>query len=117
YQLLRIAKEAIANSVRHAEPKTIEVRLECKEPNLVELTIRDDGKGFDANEPHSRLGHYGLIGMKERAEELGAKLAVTSIPGTGTEVRVIAASGIKTKPSNDSRQTAERLESLQKQKA
>lgn len=117
YQLLRIAKEAIANAIRHAEPKTIEVRLEHKKPNLIELTIRDDGKGFDANEPHSRLGHYGLIGMKERAEELGAKLTVTSARGAGTEVRVIAASGIKTKPSNDSRQAAERMDSLENQKA
>lgn len=117
YQLLRIAKEAIANSIRHAEPKTIEVHLECKKPNLLELTVRDDGKGFDANEPHSQLGHYGLIGMKERAEELGAKLTVISTPGAGTEVRVIAASGVKTKPVGDSRQSAERMESLEKQKA
>ncbi|HEX6546281.1 MAG TPA: triple tyrosine motif-containing protein, partial [Bryobacteraceae bacterium] len=117
YQLLRIAKEAIANSIRHAEPKTIEVRLECRKPNVIELAVRDDGKGFDVNEPHSQLGHYGLVGMEERAEELGAKLTVTSAPGAGTEVRVVAESVVKMKSSNDSRQSAERMESLEKQKA
>jgi signal transduction histidine kinase len=116
YQLLRIAKEAIANAVRHAEPKTIEVRLECR-PNAIELVIRDDGKGFDVNQRHSQLGHYGLIGMKERAEELGAKLMVTSTLGLGTEVRVISASHIKSKPVEDSRVSADRVESLEKQKA
>jgi ligand-binding sensor domain-containing protein/signal transduction histidine kinase len=94
YQLLRIAQEAIANSIRHGAPKTLEVRLEWKEEQVLELMIRDDGKGFSTDVEHAHFGHYGLVGMRERADEIGAKLVITSIPGFGTEVTVL----LKTTP-------------------
>ena len=102
YQLLRIAREALANSIRHGEPKTIEIRLECRKANTIELTIKDDGKGFDAEAQHARPGHYGLVGMRERADELGARLTVNSVRGLGTEVFVSVMGGTKARAEGES---------------
>ena len=88
YQLLRIAQEAIANSVRHAAPQTLEVRFESKGAEEIELAIRDDGKGFNADVEYAQFGHYGLVGIRERADEIGAKLVIASMRGLGTEVLV-----------------------------
>jgi signal transduction histidine kinase/ligand-binding sensor domain-containing protein len=88
YQLLRIAQEAVSNAVQHAEPKTVEVRLECVDDGL-ELLVRDDGAGFSTETQHAELGHYGLLGMQERAGEIGARLMITSVRGLGTDVKVM----------------------------
>jgi signal transduction histidine kinase len=48
--------------------------------------IRDDGAGFGANDAHLQAGHYGLIGMRERASQIGAVLVLDSQPGQGTTV-------------------------------
>jgi ligand-binding sensor domain-containing protein/signal transduction histidine kinase len=116
YQLLRIAQEAVANSVRHAEPKTIEIRLAFRKDNA-ELLIKDDGKGFDTNVRHSQPGHYGLVGMHERANELGAKLIVTSMPGFGAEILVTAPIGTKWRPGAEGHDAPEQHETMEKQKA
>jgi ligand-binding sensor domain-containing protein/anti-sigma regulatory factor (Ser/Thr protein kinase) len=97
YQLLRIAQEAVSNSVRHAKPKSIEIRLHLVE-NTLELEIQDDGVGFStdaqlkdvgqSNGTGPRAGHYGLLGMQERAGEIGATLMITSMRGAGTTVAV-----------------------------
>ena len=53
------------------------------------LRIKDDGRGFDQNGVFATLGgHFGLIGMRERAERLGGELRLASHPGEGTEVEV-----------------------------
>jgi signal transduction histidine kinase/ligand-binding sensor domain-containing protein len=85
YQLLRIAQEAISNSLRHADAKKLEIRLQstAREANL---TIADDGVGFEANS--TPFGHFGLVGMRERAEEIGAELNIVSVPGNGTSVQI-----------------------------
>lgn len=88
YQLLRIAQEAVSNAIRHAEPKTIEVRLQYVDAGL-ELLVRDDGIGFSTEAQHAELGHYGLIGMRERAGEIGAKLMIASVRNLGTDVKAI----------------------------
>jgi signal transduction histidine kinase len=62
---------------------------------VVRLRIRDDGKGIatDVTE-QGRAGHYGLAGMPERARRIGAKLAILSGAGTGTEIELTLASSI-----------------------
>jgi signal transduction histidine kinase/ligand-binding sensor domain-containing protein len=88
YNLLRIASEAINNSVKHSGAKTIEVVLQRTAESL-ELSVKDDGIGFSRENGNSRPGHYGLIGMKERAAQIGAELRMTSEPGRGTTVTAV----------------------------
>ncbi len=116
YQLLRIAKEALANSIRHGEPKTIEVRLAFIRDN-VELSIRDDGRGFDTDARRPQPGHYGLVGMRERANELDAKLVVTSVPGLGAEVLVTAPINTKSRAGAEGHETPDQRETMENQKA
>lgn len=80
--IYRVAEEALNNVVRHAMATTLIVRLDHA------LTIRDDGVGFDPaqNQPE---GHYGLVGMRERATLCGGDLTVTSKPGAGTCVQLV----------------------------
>lgn len=87
YNLLRIAQEAITNSVRHSHARTIEVALDCSDTDIC-LAVRDDGSGFDAALSEMDRGHYGLVGMRERAAEVGGSLQLSTIPGKGTTVRV-----------------------------
>jgi signal transduction histidine kinase len=89
YNLLRIAQEAIANSLKHSGARTIEVSLETT-PRDVRLIVRDDGCGFENREHElSGLGHYGLIGMRERARQIGAAFDLESRPGRGATVRIV----------------------------
>ena len=89
YNLLRIAQEAIANSIKHSGARTIEVFLDSS-PERMRLRIRDDGSGFDDPDVNGpRAGHYGLIGIKERATQIGAVLRLDAAPGRGTEVEVL----------------------------
>jgi signal transduction histidine kinase len=88
YNLLRIASEAVNNSVKHSGAKTIEVVLHIA-PEGLQLSVKDDGAGFSRENGNVRPGHYGLIGMKERAAQIGAKLDLASEPGRGTTVSVL----------------------------
>jgi signal transduction histidine kinase len=83
--LLRVGQEAITNAVRHARAKTIKVTLEFGERQF-RLTVRDDGKGFDPASPPPSPGGFGLLGMRERAQELKSDLQVRSKPDGGTEI-------------------------------
>jgi len=88
--LLRIGQEAMTNAMKHAQAKSLRVEL-AFEPKQIKLRVQDDGCGFDAqNGAASRDGHFGLIGMRERAERLRGKLTVESRPGAGTEIKVTA---------------------------
>jgi ligand-binding sensor domain-containing protein/signal transduction histidine kinase len=82
--LLRIGQEAINNAVKHAQAQRILVNL-VFDARRVQLIVRDDGRGFN-NQVNGRDGHFGLIGMKERAEQIGGTLSVQSSEGAGTEV-------------------------------
>ena len=86
--LLRIAHEAVANAARHANPRNIWAGLEYAHDH-VSLEIRDDGRGFDPASAAPR-GHFGLLGMHERAGKLTAKLGIESRPGHGTTIRITA---------------------------
>jgi len=86
--VLRIAQEAVTNAVKHAAAKTVWVNLYL-DPHTLQLVVRDDGRGFELSGVFVLVGgHFGLLGMRERAERLGGNLEVSSEPGGGTEVRV-----------------------------
>jgi signal transduction histidine kinase len=82
-----IGREALANAFRHAGAQTIEAEVTFGERDL-HVRIRDDGRGIDAAvlDAGSRPGHFGLIGIRERAKKLGAQVNVWSKAGLGTEV-------------------------------
>jgi signal transduction histidine kinase/ligand-binding sensor domain-containing protein len=82
--VLRIAQEAMLNSVRHSGARTLDVTLETRRDQL-HLLVKDDGAGFD-HRTRAPRGHYGLTGMRERAAQIGAALQLTSHPGRGTTV-------------------------------
>ncbi|MGW2314175.1 sensor histidine kinase [Actinomadura luteofluorescens] len=88
-ELLAIHGEALANVARHAGARSVTVRL-AVEPDAVVLCVSDDGRGFALTsvEDLAREGHYGLLGLRERAESIGGTLSVESRPGTGTTVTV-----------------------------
>jgi signal transduction histidine kinase len=87
HQLLRIAQEAVLNAVRHSGATHIRVELRY-EPDTVSVAITDNGCGFDqARGPEGTTDHYGLTTMRERAEQAGGQLTITSTPGQGTSVQ------------------------------
>jgi signal transduction histidine kinase len=86
YQVLRIVREAVNNAVKHAGADQIEVTLHSRAGGMA-ITVKDDGSGFprdDAAAPGP--GHYGIIGMKERASQIGAFLELVTQPGAGTAI-------------------------------
>jgi signal transduction histidine kinase len=86
--LLRMAQEALANALKHSHAARIVVQMDYQ-PAAVRLSIRDDGIGFDLQEPAPpSLGHFGLLDMRERAQKIGATLLVNSAAGEGTEIVV-----------------------------
>ncbi len=92
YNLLRIMSEAVNNSVKHSGAHMIEVGLQSSSEGLY-LSVKDDGVGFDRENGGPGAGHYGLIGMKERATQIGAELELVSQPGGGTKVCVSLPAG------------------------
>jgi len=87
--VLRVAQEAVANAVRHAGASLVRLRLAYAASRLV-LTVADDGKGFVvADDPQAYAGHWGLVGMRERAQGVGGALELRSEPGAGTTVRLV----------------------------
>ena len=88
-ELLRLGQEAIANALKHAAPQRVEVTLRFAEKQ-VELVVVDDGVGFDPEHVAHGTHGFGLMGMHERAAQLGAQLEITSAPGRGTRVALCA---------------------------
>jgi signal transduction histidine kinase len=80
----RIAQEGLRNVARHANASALQVRL-CEGPP-VELSIVDDGAGFDPDDVPA--GHLGLTIMRERAAAIGAQLLIDAAPGRGTRLRL-----------------------------
>jgi signal transduction histidine kinase len=86
--IYRIAREALRNAFRHAQASQIEADITYGE-SVLRLRVRDDGKGIDPKHLHSgRDGHWGLPGMRERAQQIGAQLEMWSEVGAGTEVEL-----------------------------
>lgn len=88
--LYRIAQEGISNVARHAQATQAAVSL-AYDADTVCLTIRDDGQGFDVPDSPAEMapsGHFGLLGIQERAEAIGARLQIQSAAGAGTTLMV-----------------------------
>jgi len=86
--LLRIGQEAVANAVKHAQAREVGVEVDYQ-PEALRLRIRDDGRGFDAGDSTaSERGHFGLLGMKERAEKIHGRFEIVTAPGQGTTIEV-----------------------------
>jgi ligand-binding sensor domain-containing protein/signal transduction histidine kinase len=86
-EIEKIAREAVVNAVRHSNAQLITLRL-IYDARDFEMTVRDNGRGFTGAPPEGASGHFGITGMRERAEKIGARLEITSKPGRGTEVRL-----------------------------
>nr|WP_243147620.1 AAA family ATPase [Scytonema sp. UIC 10036] len=84
--LLRMGQEALTNAIRHANADEIRVQLVYDRDQFC-LRVRDNGQGFGVGSIPSSLG-FGLLGMSERAERIGAQLTIRSQPGQGTEIIV-----------------------------
>ena len=85
---LHVLSEALANVARHAQATQVTVRLLLQDHQLT-LEVCDNGQGFDAAQPVD-AGHYGLLGMRERARLSGGTLTIASAAGEGTCVRFVA---------------------------
>ncbi|HXM39898.1 MAG TPA: ATP-binding protein [Bryobacteraceae bacterium] len=82
--IYRIVQESLHNCVQHAEATTVQVTVE-QQPNRIRLSIRDDGKGFH---PERERG-MGLLGIEERAANLGGTFSVHTRPGHGATVSIV----------------------------
>jgi signal transduction histidine kinase len=87
-EVYRIGREAIINAYRHSQAKHIETEIEYRSAEL-RISVRDNGRGIDPRElKWGRRGHWGLQGMRERADRIGARLRVLSRVALGTEVEL-----------------------------
>ena len=106
-----VAREALYNSIRHAQPRKVELASALQEIKC-RVGVRDDGSGFDPAMV-SRLPehHYGLIGIKERVERIGGRFILKSQPGAGTDLtlRSRAAAGAGFKPRSRDRTLTQAL--------
>jgi signal transduction histidine kinase len=86
-EVYRVASEALRNAFRHAQAHRIEVEIHYDEREF-RLRVRDDGKGIrpEVVGRNGRAGHYGLHGMRERAQLVGGKLELWSETDSGTEI-------------------------------
>lgn len=89
-EIMNIGREAIFNAFRHAEASNIELKLTYQRGQFI-LTVRDNGVGIDPSflEKGGREGHFGIAGMRERARQIHARLALTSMLGNGTELTLV----------------------------
>jgi signal transduction histidine kinase len=94
-EIYRIGREVIRNAFSHAEASRIEVDIRYDESQL-RLRIRDNGKGIDSKvlEASGRPGHWGLPGIRERAQRIGSRLEFWSEAGAGTEVELAVPAAI-----------------------
>jgi signal transduction histidine kinase len=96
----RIGREAIVNAFQHAGATNIEVEVEYA-ANRLRMLVQDNGCGIDAQMLQSgKAGHWGLKGIRERAERIGAKLNLFSNPGAGTQVVLTVAAELAFQPED-----------------
>ena len=104
-EIFRIVREALRNAFSHSQGHLIETEV-AYTARLLRLRVRDDGKGIDPDARHQaeRTGHWGLKGMRERAEHFGGEFEVWSEPGAGTEIelRIPASIVYESAPSQNS---------------
>ncbi|MGA7918587.1 MAG: two-component regulator propeller domain-containing protein [Candidatus Acidiferrales bacterium] len=100
-EIYRILREALRNAFAHARARNIEAEIAYDE-KLLRVRIRDDGVGIDLQVMNhgERAGHWGLPGMRERAEQIGGQLDLWSEVGAGTEVELNIPAAVAYKPSS-----------------
>ena len=113
-EIYRIVREALRNAFRHAEAGRIQVEVRYA-PRVLRVRIRDDGKGVDQEvvDRGGRARHYGLAGMRERAELVKGTLTVWSERGAGTEVEVTIPASVAYATSSTARQSASSKEPIE----
>ena len=87
-QLLLIGQEAVNNAVRHGQASRVAVEIDYRGDRTF-LRVADDGVGFDTEAASRSSGHYGLLSMRERAEQVRGRLTIASKPGSGTEIETV----------------------------
>jgi signal transduction histidine kinase len=93
--LVRVMQEAISNTVKHAAAETVRVRLSF-EARRIRLSVIDDGRGFAVAPDYLAYGgHWGLLGMRERASQVQGKLTIRSTPGHGTELVLLVPAAVR----------------------
>lgn len=90
YEAVNVLRESLSNIERHAQATSVTVRLTAEDGRTV-LAVSDNGRGFDtaAREEFVSGGHYGLLGMTERAKRVGAEITLESSQGAGTTVTLV----------------------------
>jgi signal transduction histidine kinase len=86
-EFYRIAQEALCNARKHSRATLVSILLSC-EANMIALTIKDNGQGFEARRTETGQAGFGLCSMRERAFRIGGSMDISSAPRRGTEVRV-----------------------------
>jgi signal transduction histidine kinase len=89
--IYRMVQEALSNVARHAQAQHASVEIEFAE-HSVSVTVEDDGRGFSISRSpaeFARQGHFGLVGLDERADLIGARLDIASTPGKGTRITIL----------------------------
>jgi signal transduction histidine kinase len=110
-EILLVGREAISNAMAHAAATRVEVELTYGARDLT-LRVTDDGKGMDAKTLEAgREGHWGLQGMRERAQSLGASLELWSRSAEGTDIQLVVPGAIAY-PGTRSRKAATRVKRL-----
>jgi len=85
--LYRVVQEAVNNALKHADASVVEIKMEVNKAGELQLTIKDNGHGMDfCKVDHSR--HFGLLGMRERAQALGGKFSIDSELDKGATIRI-----------------------------
>ena len=100
--LLRIGQEALSNTLKYAHARQFRTRLTANAKEVC-LELSDDGDGFRVGDRHDGVG---LVGMRERAEEMGGKLKIVSSRGKGTTITVIVPLGAGRQPAVQTRLTS-----------
>jgi signal transduction histidine kinase len=85
--ILRIVGEALANAARHANARTVNIRLGNVDGSL-RVAVSDDGRGFDSDDEELAERGFGLRSMRERAQLIGGHVNLNSQPGAGTRVEI-----------------------------
>ena len=87
-QLLLIGQEAVSNAILHGQARRVAVELDYGDDRM-SLRVADDGCGFDPETALKASGHYGLVSMRERAEQVRGRITIASTPGSGTEIETV----------------------------
>ncbi len=80
--------EGLTNSAKHAEAKNVWVSVQ-EEEGQIRITVKDDGKGFDAGTEMRKSGHYGSLGIQERVNMMNGTCRITSARSAGTQIEII----------------------------